>query len=383
MRIVIATDSFKESLSSAEVAAALKRGLKKSLNGVEIDAIAVADGGEGTLEAYLMACGGKYIRCKVHDPLMRTIESCYGITDDGSTAVIEMAAASGISLLNHQERNPWYTSTFGTGELIKDALKKGCKTIIVGLGGSATCDAGTGMAKALGAFFTDQSGKPVPEGGGFLGSINRIDLSGVNRRIGYVTFIGACDVKNPLTGKQGAALTYSIQKGADPEMASRLDKNLVYFANMVKKELGIDLRQRDGTGAAGGLGAGMIAFLKAELQQGFEIISKVTGLEKKIRVADLVVTGEGKIDIQTGYGKTPYKVAELAGKYGKPVIAVCGSNELPANGSFKNPFDAIMPIVDKPMTLEEALTNASGLCEKAGNNIGDMLATGKKIADNL
>jgi len=339
----------------------------------------MADGGEGTVESVIAATGGDLVQLTVKDPLMRPTSSFYGISGDGLTAVIEMAAASGIEKLKPEERNPWITSTFGTGQLILDALDRGCDRIMIGIGGSATNDGGTGMARALGVQFLDNRGNPVGEGGGALASVHRIAMDGLDRRIGKTGIRVACDVTNPLTGPRGASAVYGPQKGADPEMVQRLDACLGHLSGIIEKQLGMKVDDIPGAGAAGGLGAGLIAFLGAELMKGFDMVAQLVGLEEKIREADLVITGEGKIDDQTGYGKTPWGVAQLAMKHQIPVVAVAGTvaggtEELASCG-----ISVILPIADRPMSLEESLRRAPELLEGTGRRIAGLIRLGRSF----
>lgn len=371
MNIVIATDSFKESLSSFEAGNAIKRGLQRVLKNVLIKVIPVADGGEGTVEALVKATNGKIISVEVHDPLMRKINSFYGITGDSKTAIIEMAAASGLPLLKEKERNPLITTSFGTGELINYVLDRGCKKIIMGIGGSATNDGGIGMIAALGAVISGKTGKPIKLYGSELGRIEDIDYSKLKEKTKGITFLVATDVTNPLTGANGASFIFSPQKGADNKMVEILEENMLHYSNVLKRMFGKDYSSIPGSGAAGGLGAALMAFMGAELKPGFEVVSKMSDLESKIKKADLVITGEGKIDYQTRFGKTPYGVAKLAKKYSKPVIAVAGTLGEKWNTLY-DVFDLMLSITDKPMSLEEAVENASDLCENTGELIGRM-----------
>jgi glycerate kinase len=379
MRILIAPDSFKNALSALEVARSLKTGLLKVFPDAEIQLLPMADGGEGTVEALIDATGGQIISTRVHDPLMRPIESSFGITGDGVTAVIEMASASGIQLITPDERDPWITSTFGTGELIHAALDRGCRDIILGIGGSATNDCGMGMAMALGVAFLDQAGKPVDHGGGVLGEVAAIDLSGLDERIRDTRVTVACDVTNPLTGPDGAAHVYAPQKGADPEMVRKLDSNLKKFAVLISQQLGKDVEKIPGAGAAGGLGAGLIAFLDGELVEGISAIAAKTGLETAVAGADLVITGEGRIDSQTQYGKTPFGVAQVARKHDKRVIAVAGTIGEGGEELYEKGFDAIISIIDRPLALEEAIKETKALLETTGERIGRILKLGHSL----
>lgn len=373
MNILIAPDSFKDCLTASEVATALKKGILEVIGDATIQTAPVADGGEGTVEAVIHATGGTRLTVKVRDPLMRQIESFYGITGDGLTAVIEMAAASGIELLQKGERDPWITSTYGTGQLILDALDKGCQRIMIGIGGSATNDGGAGMAKALGIRFFNRNSREIEEGGGALGALHSIDLKGLDPRIMQTEILVACDVTNPLTGPEGASVIYGPQKGADPGMVARLDENLAHYARIVNNQMDRDISAIPGSGAAGGLGAGLMAFLDAKLASGFELVADTVLLEEKIAVADLVITGEGKMDHQTQFGKTPYGVAQMARKHGKPVIGVAGSLEEGAEVLYRHGFDLLLPIQEKPEELSLALKLAGEQLVRTGERIGRML----------
>lgn len=373
MHILIAPDSFKDCLSARQVALALQHGMEKVLKEATFQIAPMADGGEGTVESLIDATGGRKIELRLMDPLLREVSSFYGITGDGSTAVIEMAAASGIELLKPSERNPWVTSTFGTGQLIGDALDRGCRKILLGIGGSATNDGGAGMAEALGVKFTNEKGKKIGPGGGMLGDLHKIHMEGIHPAIKDAEIRVACDVTNPLTGPEGASAIYGPQKGADPMMVKQLDKHLEHFAGRIREQLGKEVSLTPGAGAAGGLGAGLMAFLDARLARGFELVAETAQLEEKIRKADLVVTGEGKIDRQTQYGKTPFGVAQLARKYGKPVIAVAGTLDQGAEVLYDQGFHVILPILDQPGDLAYALAQGERLLEQSGERIGRWL----------
>lgn len=373
MNILIAPDSFKDCLSARDVAESLQRGLIDA--GIEgnFEIAPMADGGEGTVESVIDATGGGMVRIRVMDPLMREIESFYGITGDGSTAIIEMAAASGLELLKPGERDPWVTTTYGTGQLIRNALEKGCNKILLGIGGSATNDCGAGMAEALGVKFTDRKGVSCRLSGGYLGEVDRIWMDGLHPGVKGSEILVACDVSNPLTGPSGASHTYGPQKGADPEMVRKLDRNLAQFAELIREQLGMEIDKVPGAGAAGGLGAGLMAFLNGRLMNGFDMIAGAIGLEEKIKKADLVITGEGKMDGQTQFGKTPFGVAQLAYKHGKPAIGVAGTVEEDARILYQSGFRVIMPILEKPSDLSYAIENASALLERTGERIGRFL----------
>jgi glycerate kinase len=373
MHILLAPDSFKDCMSARKVAVALQKGMEKVMPDATFQIAPMADGGEGTVESLIDATGGRRVELKVRDPLLREISSFYGITGDGSTAVIEMAAASGLELLKPAERNPWVTSTYGTGQLIRDALGKGCQKILLGIGGSATNDAGAGMAEALGIRFTDREGARTGPGGGKLGSVEKIHMEGLHPAIEGTRIRVACDVSNPLTGPEGASAVYGPQKGATPEMVSLLDANLDHFAKLISEQMGKEVSQVPGAGAAGGLGAGLMAFLDARLVGGFDLVAETVELEEKIRKADLVITGEGKMDAQTQYGKTPFGVARLALKHRKPVIGVAGTLEEGAQVLYEQGFRVLMPILDRPGDLAYALGQGARLMEQTGERIGRFL----------
>lgn len=379
MRLLIACDSFKGSATSKQVGEALREGILRAMPHAEVLAIPVADGGEGTVQALVDATGGEFVAVTVTNPIGEKVEASFGILGDGKTAVIEMAAASGLTLIPPERRNPWVTTTYGTGELIKAALERGCRRIIIGIGGSATNDAGAGMAQALGIGLLDENGNQIGFGGGELSKLRRIDMSRLDPRAKDAEFIVACDVDNPLTGERGAAYVYAPQKGATPDMLPKLDANLRHFAKVVREQLGIDVEHVPGAGAAGGLGAGLMAFLGAKLRPGTEIVFELIGLEERIRDADLVITGEGQIDAQTAFGKTPVGVAKLAKKYGKPVIAVAGAIGDGADVVHAHGIDAVFSIANRPMTLDEAMDNVLRLLADFGEQLGRLILALEKI----
>ncbi len=368
MKVLILPDSFKNCLTSIEVGKALAAGILRVYPEAEVKNYPVADGGEGTVEAFVAATNGEVVKCKAHDSLGREIESFYGKLPNGAV-VIEMAAASGIEIILPEERNPVTASTFGTGELILAAIKGGAKHIILGLGGSATNDGGTGMAKALGYRFLDPLGNELPEGGGALDKLDKIDISQVYPPIKNVVFSIACDVQNPLTGPNGASVFYGPQKGATPEMAEQLDKNLLHLSKIMAQDLGIDVNEMPGAGAAGGMGAGAVAFLNGKLTPGFDIVKKELHLEEKIKNSDIILTGEGKMDKQTLQGKAPFAVAQLAKKYDKPVLAFAGTLGEGYRELYNYGFDSIFSIVEKPMTLEQSLSKAGELLADAAERV--------------
>lgn len=361
MKIVIAPDSFKGSLSAGEVARAIEEGIKKVFPEAEIKKVPLADGGEGTMRVLVQATGGKIKTAGVTGPLGEKIKANYGILGDGKTAVIEMAAASGLTLIPPKKMDPSKTTTYGTGELIKTALKKGYRNFIVGIGGSATIDGGAGMAQALGIKLLDEDGKDIGFGGGELKKLKRIDISHLDPRIKKSRIIIASDVNNLLYGKKGAAKIYGPQKGATPKIVKELDEALKHFSEILKRDLNKDVADIPGAGAAGGLGAGFMAFLGAELKSGADIVMEITGLEKEIADADLVITGEGKMDGQTLYGKVPYGVAKLAKKHKKKLIAICGTLGEGAEVLYQHGFNAIFPIRKNSMSLKESMRRAREL----------------------
>ena len=381
MKIVAAIDSFKGSMSSLEVADAFELGARKVFSNLEVVKLSLADGGEGTVESLVDGGNGDIITLKVKNPLMREIESFYGIIKNKNLAVIEMAAASGLPLLSKEERNPMKTSTFGTGELIKDALKKGCREFIVGIGGSATNDGGIGMLSALGYKFLDRSGKILDPIGENLINIETIDTSDVMPELKESSFLVACDVDNPLYGERGAAEVYSRQKGATEEMVTELDNGLKHFSEIVMKQFNIEIGNYPGAGAAGGLGGGFLGFLNAQLKPGIDIIIETIGLEEQIKDADLVITGEGRIDFQSIMGKTPVGVGKLAKKYNIPVIAIAGCLADNADVVHNHGIDAIFSIINHPLDLEDALKkeNALKFVEKNAEQIMRLIKLSSKI----
>lgn len=374
MKILIATDSFKDCLTAKRVGENIKKGIALSSNSFNVKILPMADGGEGTVQSLVDATNGELVTCKVNDALNRKIDSFYGILGDKHTAIIEMAAASGIEQIKPEERNPWNTSTYGTGELIIHALNRKCERIIIGIGGSATNDGGVGMAQALGVRFLDKSGTPINSGGGALSEIEKIDITGMDKRIKDLELIVACDVTNPLTGNEGASFVYGPQKGADSVIVAKLDANLKHYAAKIKETFGTDVETVPGAGAAGGLGAGLMIFCNGRLEKGVDIVSRESGLLDKCKWADVVITGEGKIDSQTRYGKTPQGVADAAKKAGKPLIAVAGTLGEGYVDLYDSGFDIILSIVDGPMELSAALDKAPQLLRNAGLTIGNLLS---------
>lgn len=357
-KIIIACDSFKGSMGSEEVGVAASEGVRMADDSIETLVVAVADGGEGTVDALVRGLDGHYVSCTVCGPLGAPVEARYGISGDGATAIMEMAQASGLTLIPESRRNPLYTSTFGTGQMIADALGRGCTTILMGIGGSATNDGGMGLLSALGVRFFDEDGSELKPSGESLEKIAAIDLSGMDRRARSATFRIACDVDNPLYGPDGAACVFAPQKGADAEAVERLDRGLRNYARIVEKTTGRDVAAMPGAGAAGGLGACFAAFFRSALEPGIELMLNAIHFHEIIAGADLIITGEGRLDSQTVHGKTPYGVLCAGRRQGIPVVAIGGAvtayAELAAAG-----FRAVFPVVPGPCTLAEAMDAAT------------------------
>lgn len=355
MKILIANDSFKGSLDAVSVANAIEKGIKEVIKNADVVKRPLADGGEGTVNALVTSTAGVIHTTEATNPLGQKVNACFGILGSGDTAVIEMATASGLLLISEKERNPMITTTYGTGELIKAALDKGCSNFIIGIGGSATNDGGIGMAQALGVSFLNDKGREVGFGGRSLKEIVKISMASLDKRVKEAKFTIASDVNNPLCGPKGAAYIYGPQKGASKDEVQELDQGLCHYGRIVEKELGIHIQDVPGAGAAGGLGGGMLAFLNAELKPGIEVIIEQIHLEKDIMDCDLVITGEGKIDNQTIYGKVPFGVANFAKKYSIPTIAIAGS--VSDDGYVINNYgvDAVFSIANYPISIEEAM----------------------------
>lgn len=372
MRILIAPGAFKHSLGAGQAAEAIERGLSKALPDVTLIKLPIADGGNGTLDAWL-AQGGTRYKLTVHDPLMRPIEAEYGILPDGQTAIIEMALASGIELLSTEERNPLKATTFGTGQLLLDALEKGARHFIIGMGGSATVDGGSGAIRALGVKLLDSDGNSIPHGGGYLTEIATIEASGLDSRWQDCEIIIASDVENTLLGEKGASAVFAPQKGASDEDVDTLENNLAHLAKIIVEQHGNDIRNIEGTGAAGGLSAGLIAFIGGKIQSGIELLLEYNQFEDELKQADLVITGEGQMDEQTVYGKGPIGVARLAKQHAIPTIALVGGLNVHDSLLHEAGINAVFSIIDKPMSLDDALENAEELLERAALRTGYLL----------
>lgn len=355
VKVVISIDSLKSSLTSIEAANAIKRGILKVDKDTEIIIRPLADGGEGTVDALVEGMGGEAVITRVTGPVKEKVEAKYGVLQETNTAIIEMAQAAGFALVPNDLKNPLYTTTYGVGEIIKEAIEKGCRNFIVGIGGSATNDAGVGMLQALGFEFYDENHELVAFGGEVLNKIKTINTHNRLKALDQCSFRVACDVNNPLYGENGAAYIYGPQKGATPEIVKELDLGLRNFAHVVKNTLGKDAAQVPGAGAAGGLGFGFLAFLNGELESGIKIILDEINLEDVVRDADIVITGEGRLDNQTAMGKAPIGVAKIAKKYGAKVIAIAGCTTEDAVKCNEEGIDAFFSIVNGPITLEEAI----------------------------
>ncbi|MED4447009.1 glycerate kinase [Bacillus thuringiensis] len=376
MKVVIASDSYKESLKAIEVCEAIERGFRAIFPNAKYVKIPIGDGGEGTVESLVDATGGRIISISVAGPLRESVQAFYGVSKDKKTAFIEMAAASGLQHVPVEKRNPLITTTKGTGELILHALNQGAEYIILGLGGSATNDGGAGMLAALGVRFINDKGEVIDPSGGTLHSIVAIDFSQMDPRLKGVKIEAACDVDNPLVGMQGASFVFGRQKGANVEMMKELDENLKHYANILKRYVSSDVSEIPGAGAAGGMGAAVISVLKGDLRRGIEIVLDYTNFDKHIEDADLIITGEGRIDEQTAYGKAPVGVAGRAKRFSVPVIAIGGSVSSDYSAVYEKGIDAVFSITTRPMTLEEAYRVAEENIEMTTKNI----ATVWKIA---
>ena len=368
MKILIAANGFKHSLTASQACAAIQQGLRQSGLQASCQLLPIADGGNGTLDVFL-AAGGQRIGLEVLDPLLRPIQADYGLLPDGQTAIIEMAQASGLELLAPHELNPLIASSYGAGQLMADALARGVKRIIIGLGGSATVDGGMGCLQALGLRLLDANGNEVRPGGGHLNDIARVDDSGL-ADWEDIDIIIASDVDNPTLGEKGAARVFGPQKGADPAMIEILEQNLRHCFTILFEQRGIDLRQVKGGGAAGAFAAGLMAFFSCKMTAGIELALENNRFAEHLKDSDLVITGEGQIDAQTIDGKAPIGVARLAREHGLPTIALVGGINLDERRLHEAGIQAVFPIVDKPMSLQDALDNAEDLLRRAALRLG-------------
>ena len=351
-RVVVAPDSFKGTMSAKEVCDIVEAAFQAESPETSVVKVPVADGGEGTVDAYLAVLGGRRIEVAVRDPLFREIRAEYGILPDGATAVVEMAAASGLLLVG-EHKDPLHATSFGTGELIRDALDRGCTRIVLGLGGSATNDGGVGLAAALGVRFLDRNGHPVEPTGGGLAALDRIDASGLDPRLSLCELLVACDVDNPLCGPQGASAVFGPQKGADAATVALLDRNLSHYADLLVRDCGKDVREIPGTGAAGGLAASLLAFADCTLAPGIGTLLDAIGFDALLEGADLVITGEGRLDAQSLRGKVPVGIAARAKRHGVPVIAVVGSVGEGVEGAREHGISAVHVSCRHPGNLDE------------------------------
>ena len=375
MKIVIAPQSFKGSLSALEVAQAMAQGIKRVLPDAETVTVPMADGGEGTVEALVNATCGQIVTTDVTGPLGESITAKWGILGDGVTGIIEAAAASGITLVPSGKLNPLITTTYGTGELIGAALNAGCRKLIVGIGDTATNDGGAGMAQALGVRLLDNRGKELPWGGAALARLDRIDISGLDHRLAECQIVSACDVTNPLCGESGASVVYGPQKGASEEMCRRLDEALSHYAKVIRADLDIEVKDLPGAGAAGGLGAGLVAFLGAELLPGIDIVIESVGLVDHLGDASLVFTGEGRIDGQTLCGKTVSGVVAKAKALRIPTVAIVG--EVAAGSDvYRSGIDAVLSIAPGPISLEKSVADAASLIADAAERAMRLILIG-------
>ena len=373
MKIVIAPDSFKECLSAIDVASAIETGMRRVLPSAEFIKVPVADGGEGTLQSLVDGTGGQFYSRTVTGPLGEPVEARFGVLGDGRTAVIEMAEASGLELIPPHLRNPLLTTTYGTGELIREALSLGVSRIIVAIGGSATNDGGAGMMSALGVRFLNDKGEVLPAGGAALSELAAIDCSAIDSRLSKVRFIAACDVNNPLTGKTGASAVFGPQKGANPVMVVQLDRALENYADVIQQCLDVDIEHVAGAGAAGGMGAALLTFLEADLKPGINIVLETVGLKGLLKGADLLITGEGRLDSQTAHGKTPVGVARVASTEGVPVIALAGSVGRGSEAVYEHGIHAVFPVVHGAVPLTEALEMGRENLVRTAENVARLL----------
>lgn len=379
LRIIVAPDSFKGSLSAVEAARAMARGIRAVFPEAEVVELPIADGGEGTVEALVAATGGRLRHAEVRGPLGDPVRAAWGVLGDGRTAVIEMAAASGLTLVPEGQRDPRLATTFGTGELVKAALDAGFRRLILGLGGSATNDGGAGFAWALGTRFLDGAGHDLPGGGAALARLTRIDLAGLDPRLAETELLVACDVDNPLCGPRGASAVYGPQKGATPEVVRELDAALAVFARVAARDTGREVAAIPGAGAAGGLGAGLLFFTPARLRPGVGIVLEAVGFEERVRGASLVFTGEGRTDAQTAMGKAPVGVAAAAKRQGVLVVCLSGGLEEDADGLRASGIDALAAVPPGPMSLAACLAGGAPLLEAAAARACRLIRLGMDV----
>jgi glycerate kinase len=377
-KIVIAPQGFKESLTGIEIARAMEQGVRVVWPDAETVLVPVADGGDGTLQSLVDSSGGTVRTAQAVDPLGREIEVAWGALGDGRTAVIEMARSSGLALLGLDERDPLNSTTYGVGQVMKAALDSGFSHFIIGIGGSATNDGGSGMAQALGARMLDANGDELPPGGAALANLDRIDVSGFDERLAKTSIEVACDVNNPLCGPTGASAIFGPQKGATAEQIATLDAALNRFGQIAKRDLGSDVSEIPGAGAAGGLGAGLMAFANARLRLGADIVLEAVKLDEKLADADLVIVGEGQFDRSTVFNKSPVAVAERARRRGIPVIGIAGSLGAGYREVHDHGIDAVFSLVNRPMPLEDAMADTERLVARATEEACRAMAAAKR-----
>lgn len=379
MRVIVAPDSFKGSISAVGAANAMERGIQKIYPEAQVTKVPIADGGEGTVQALVMATKGKYVYETVVGPLGDKVSAAWGMLGDGKTAIIEMAAASGLTLVPKEKLNPAITTTYGTGQLIRAVLDHGISRIIIGIGGSATNDGGMGMLQALGIRFLDEMGRDLPAGGLALAGLRRIDLTTADTRLQKAEIIVACDVDNPLCGPRGASFVYGPQKGADQATAGQLDQALSQYAGIAKHATGRDVACIPGAGAAGGMGAAFLWFTNATLQPGIQVILDAVRFDELVAHANLILTGEGCTDSQTAYGKAPVGVAKYAKKYHKPVICISGAWQDGAEVLEQHGIDALFSTVPRPMKLEECMAESARFIEFSTQQVCQVLKIGSNF----
>jgi glycerate kinase len=378
MRVVIAPDKFKGSLTAVQAAAAMARGVARASAGARIDQVPMADGGEGTTQALVAATGGSYHEARVTGPLGETVVAHFGLLGDGRTAVLEMAAASGLVLVASEQRNPLFTTTRGTGELLLAAVRAGARRVVIGIGGSATNDGGAGLGQALGFRLLDTDGRDLEPGGGHLNRLARIDPAGRLPEMAGIEVAVACDVTNPLCGHEGASAIYGPQKGATAAMVERLDNNLAHFASIVERDLGVRIKDEPGSGAAGGLGGGLMAFAGGQLEPGITLVITTVNLADRLEEADLCLTGEGSIDAQSAFGKTAVGVARLARSFNCPTLALAGSIGHGAAAVLEHGIDAYFSICPGPISLERAIADAEVLVENGAEQAVRSFLAGRR-----
>ena len=379
MRVVVAPDSYKGSITALGVAEAMERGVRAVFPDAEVVKVPIADGGEGTVDALVVATQGRLMARSVRGPLGEPVQAKWGVLGDGETAVIEMAAASGLPLVPPERRDPRITTTYGTGELVRAALDAGLPKVVVGIGGSATNDGGAGFARALGVRFLDAAGRELAEGGAALARLHRVDLSGLDPRLAQAQVLVACDVDNPLVGPRGASAVYGPQKGATPEVVRELDAALARYAEVARDATGRDVAREPGAGAAGGLGAGLLLFTPARLRPGVSIVLETTGFDALVKGADLVITGEGRTDAQTAMGKAPVGVAAAAGVHGVPVVCLSGGLGEGADEVLAKGVEAVASVVPGPMPLEECMARGAELVEAGAARLCRMVKVGMRL----